>query len=434
MNSNIGRLYVGLLAVVLLGVVVHAPLSVGLGTLFPGAELFIKSWKELLLGVAALLLVYTLFKEKRWGIYNERLFYGIAAFSGLCLLLVPFLYTGLEATLAGLLINLRFFLVFVLVYSAVKLYPGSVRIFLGATFAGVLIVVGFAALQLTVLPVDILKYIGYSEATIMPYMLVDQNPDFVRINSTLRGPNPLGAYMVVVLASLVALLVAGRQKLSRRARTGLFVLAVLAIVVLWATYSRGAALGAMAALGIVAVVVFGGRVSRIVWIGLVAGALLLGGALIAARETPFVSTVILHEDPAEAGDFNSNDEHAASLMDGLERMLAQPFGAGIGSTGSASFHTDSPLIIENQYLFIAHETGWVGLVLFLAVSGGVLMLLWRRRGEWLALAAFSSGVGLMIIGMVLPVWVDDTVSIVWWALAAIALAVPARRKGEENDK
>jgi hypothetical protein len=32
----------------------------------------------------------------------------------------------------------------------------------------------------------------------------------------------------------------------------------------------------------------------------------------------------------------------------------------------------------------------------------------------------ASGIGLALIGLLLPVWVDDTVSIVWWGLAAIA--------------
>ena len=103
-------------------------------------------------------------------------------------------------------------------------------------------------------------------------------------------------------------------------------------------------------------------------------------------------------------------------------MVRQPFGAGIGSTGSASLGTDQPLIIENQYLFIAHETGWIGLTVFIGLFGLILRRLWQRRRDWLALGVFASGIGLAVIGLLLPVWVDDTVSIVWWGLAAVALA------------
>lgn len=109
-------------------------------------------------------------------------------------------------------------------------------------------------------------------------------------------------------------------------------------------------------------------------------------------------------------------------------MLRQPFGGGVGSTGSASLEGDSPLIIENQYLFIAHEAGWVGLLVFIYIFFAVMNRAWHRRTDWLALAVFASGIGLGLIGLLQPVWVDDTVSIIWWGLAAIAIV------GGKNDR
>ncbi|HRQ98131.1 MAG TPA: hypothetical protein PK265_02290, partial [Candidatus Saccharibacteria bacterium] len=82
-----------------------------------------------------------------------------------------------------------------------------------------------------------------------------------------------------------------------------------------------------------------------------------------------------------------------------------------------------PLIIENQYLFIAHEVGWLGLILFVSIYVAVLMKLWDRRKNYLALGVFASGIGLALIGLLLPVWVDDTTAIIWWGLAAIALGM-----------
>jgi hypothetical protein len=111
-------------------------------------------------------------------------------------------------------------------------------------------------------------------------------------------------------------------------------------------------------------------------------------------------------------------------------MRRQPIGGGVGSTGSASLMTDSPLFIENQYLFIAHETGWFGLGLFIALMSLLLVRLWRYRRDWLALGVLTSGIGLSCIGLLLPVWVDDTVSIIWWGLAAIALASGGQNVGK----
>lgn len=130
---------------------------------------------------------------------------------------------------------------------------------------------------------------------------------------------------------------------------------------------------------------------------------------------------MLHEDPSEGNDINSNQGHVESLQDGLSRMAVQPFGAGVGSTGSASLLGDNPVIIENQYLLVAHESGWIGLAIYLALYGLISVRLWHRRSNWLALGVLSSGIGIAAASLFLPVFVDDTVSIIWWGLAAVAL-------------
>lgn len=422
--SILDALFVGILLVIFGGVVLHAPIAVGFGTLWPEYELLIKSWKEVLLGVALLLAVVLLTLRKQWSVIKTKLIYFIALFAALNLLLIPAFYTGFDATVAGLFINLRFFLFFVLVYVALRLYPAAYRLFLITFIAGALVVTVFALLQVTFLPHDVLKYIGYSEATIVPFLTVDQNMDYIRINSTLRGPNPLGIYAVIALAVAVVAVLRGPRKLTQKEQLITSTIAVGSVVALWASYSRSAALAAVAAIGIILLVVYGRRITKPIWIAVVIVCITLTGSIVAFRDTQLVSQVILHEDPHEGNDVNSNDGHAESLADGTRRMLQQPLGAGVGSTGSASLYSDEPVIIENQYLFVAHENGWVGLALFLVITYYVLIGLWQRRAAWLALAVFASGVGIAISGLFLPVWVDDTVSIIWWGLAAIALAAP----------
>ncbi len=418
----VDKLYVGLLLVVFGGIVLHAPLSVGYGTLFPEYSLLIKSWKEILLGLAGLLLILILIRKKAWHVFNSRLFLAIAAFAALTLLLIPLYFTGVEATLAGVLINLRYLFFFVLIYAAVFLYPHLYKTFIIVCIAGALVVMSFAFLQATVLPHDILKYFGYGPETIVPYLTVDENMDYLRISSTLRGPNPLGAYAVIVLALLAAAWFRGPKQLKKWQLWGIVLLSAASMVALWASYSRSAALGCVLAIGVIAMVVFGKRITRGMWLTLGMVGVVLIGSLFVLRDTQFVSQVILHEDPEEGSPVNSNDGHAESLVDGITRMAQQPLGGGIGSTGSASLLSDSPVIIENQYLFVAHEVGWVGLGLFICISVIVLMRLWRDRTNWVSLGVFASGAGLMLVGLVLPVWVDETVALVWWGLAGVALA------------
>lgn len=435
--SILDALFVGILLVIFGGVVLHAPISVGFSTLWPQQELLIKSWKEVLLGAALLLAIIILTLRKQWSIIQTKIIYLIALFAALNLLLIPAFDTGFEATIAGLFINLRFFLFFVLVYTAIKLYPRAYRLFFITFIAGALLVLIFAILQVTVLPYDILKYLGYNESTIMPYLTVDQNLNYLRINSTLRGPNPLGVYAVIALCVAMVAWLRGPRKMTTKEQVIGGILAAGSVIALWASYSRSAALAAVIAVSVVLLVVYGRRISKPVWVSLVVVAIALTGSLVALRDTQFVSQVILHEDPSEGSDINSNDGHAESLREGTSRMLRQPLGAGVGSTGSASLQSDDPIIIENQYLFVAHENGWVGLTLFLMITYYVLIKLWRRRVEWLALAVLASGAGLAVAGLFLPIWVDDTVAIIWWGLAAMVLAspvLPATKKLKRSSK
>lgn len=425
----IDRLFLGLLLVVFTGIVLHAPFMVSMGTVFPSIETVIKAWKEVLLAVAAMALFVICLRERELSLFLRPVLLLIAAYAALNLMLPWILFNGPEATIAGLMINLRFMLFFVLIYAAVILYPEHHRLFVWAFFAGATVVSGFAVLQVTVLPDDILSHLGYGASTILPYQYIDMNPDYVRVNSTLRGPNPLGAYAVIVIAMSLAYLLKIRDPGSGGRQIGVALLLGASTIALWFSYSRSALVAGLAAAGLVLAVHAGRRYARRLIILSAPLMLMAVGAVIVFRESHFVSNVILHVNPEGGSALTSNQEHYFSFITGIERMLQQPLGWGVGSTGSASLYTGELVIIENQYLFIIHELGLPGVTLFLALYALILWQLWRRRDHWLALGAGAGGVGLALIGLLLPVWSDDTVAIIWWGLAALALAsVPVRSR------
>lgn len=415
------RCLVGILLFIAVALAIHTPLTLWLGTMWPSNELLIKSWKEVLMGVAlALLIVLALRKKAVDSLLGDRVMQLALMYAGLHFVMMAVFQNGLQAAGAGLLIDLRFVLYFVLVYGFLTLYPSYRRLFIISFAAGAVIILLFAALQVFVLPKDILAHIGYSKATIAPYLTVDENPDYIRINSTLRGPNPLGAYAVICLGVLAAF--ALRWKLQARAWLYGGVVAFAALVALWVSYSRSSVLAGVVAVGLIIVATASSSVRNKLLVGIGTLLVVVSGLLFAFRDTSFVANVVLHNSPTTGAHIDSNSGHAESLADGFNRMLAQPFGAGVGSTGSASLLGEKPLIIENQYLLIAHEVGWVGIAVFIWLFVEVMKRLWLRRQSALALGVFGSGAGLAIIGLLLPVWVDDTVSIVWWGLAAIAIA------------
>lgn len=422
-SDRLGKAYIGILLVIFGGIVLHAPLTVALGTVWPDYSLAIKAWKEILMLAAGVILLFLLYQRRMFKLLKEPLVLACVAYAALHLVLIPVFGGGTAPVIAGLMIDLRYILFFVLVYMALKLYPGYAKIFIKIGIAGALVVVVFAILQVFVLPKDILKYLGYNLNTIVPYLTVDLNPDFIRINSTLRGPNPVGAYAVIVLAVLVAAIFKNKISRSRWPIVVASILGIGGLVALWFSYSRSALVAAVVAVGVVLAATIARRLPRKVWIIGTIVIFGLAGGLVAARETSFVSNVILHVNQDGGSAHTSNDGHIDSLQTGTELLVTQPLGAGVGSAGSASLLGDEPLIIENQYLFIAHEVGWLGLILFVSIFVAILMKLWDRRKNYLALGVFASGIGLALIGLLLPVWVDDTTAIIWWGLAAVALGM-----------
>lgn len=423
-----GKIYVTILLVIFGGIVLHTPISVGLGTLWPQYGLLIKSWKEILMLIAGLIALLLMYKSKQFKILRDPIMIAISAYAVLHLILVLFMNQGPTPSFAGLAIDLRYVLFFGLVYIAMCLYPQYRKVFIKVGIAGALIVLIFALLQILILPNDILKYIGYNINTISPYLTIDKNQDFIRINSTFRGPNPLGAYAGLVLTLIVAAFVKSKVKKDKWPQVIVGILSAGAVVALWASYSRSALIGTAIAIAIVIAVTTWHKLSTKMWLIISILIVLLGVGLFMIRDTAFISNVILHENPTGDSSVNSNEGHVSSLGDGLNQLINQPLGAGIGSTGSASILSNKTEIIENQYLFVAHEAGWLGLALFVFIFAAILSRLWKLRDNWLSLGVFASGIGLAIIGILLPVWADDTVAIIWWGLAAITLCPTGKTK------
>lgn len=396
-------------------IVIHAPLQVFFGSLAPDYALYIKGWKELLMLLAVPIAVIIITRAGKWReLAKDKLFWLITAY-GFLHILALLQWQGMEASLAGLIIDLRYVLYLGLVYVLVWLRPEYRSLLLKIAAVGAGVVVAFGMMQL-LLPHDALKYIGYGPDTIRPYNTVDRNYDFIRYQSTLRGPNPYGAYAASVAIIALAWL------LSRRWDWRAGLLGAAAVAATYFSHSRSAFI----ALGVGALIVlayrYARKISRTQWLGLAGIAVAVLAGLFMMRDTYFVSNVLLHEDPVGGSAISSNDEHWRSLVEGTESVIQDPLGDGVGSSGSASILSGNTNIIENQYLMIAHEVGWLGLVLFALIFVEVLRRLWLQRADPWSVGVFASGIGLAIIGILLPVWADDTVSIIWWGLAGALLA------------
>ena len=102
-------LYAWLLLIVFGGIVLHAPLSVAFGVLFPETQDFIKAWKEIVMVIAGVLAAILVTKQRLWrkllGDWVIRL---AAVYALLHILLLPVFFQGVAASAAGLAIDLRY--------------------------------------------------------------------------------------------------------------------------------------------------------------------------------------------------------------------------------------------------------------------------------------------------------------------------------------
>lgn len=407
----------------------HATLTVWLAS-FGFDYTVVRLWKEMvllvLLGGATALLLRSpeLRVQLAESVVVRRLSLLIGVYVLLHLLLGTIVFARGDVSVVALgyslVSNLRFlafFLVAVVVgvqYRAwLKLYWRRVLLWPAA------VVVVFGLLQDYVLPYDVLRHVGYSLDTIPPYITVDEKIEYVRVQSTMRGPNPLGAYLVPILAAFVALFVTRRRRYVRVA-FGM----VATLLVLYATYSRSAWIGAAVAVGLVLWgVAASARARKFLLVVMAAVAVVGLFGVWALQDNRTAQNLVLHTDDTSTA-ASSNDVRADALSAAATDVLEKPLGRGPGTAGPASVYNDAPArISENYFLQIGQEVGVLGMVLLIAIHVVIGAALWRAGGakRVLPLILAASLAGVVLINMLSHAWADDTLAYVWWGFAGLAV-------------
>ena len=411
-----------LAALILLLMPFHAFLSVW-GSSLVGHYTALRLWKEVLLAVSLLGVAYLMITDHkiRSHTLTRRLVWLILLYALLNLLwgLVEYRRhdVSLKALGYGLIVDLRF-PAFFLVTWAIALRTSRMRAqYQRLILWPAIVVVVFGLLQAFVLPLNFLGHFGYGSQTIPPYETINNNVHYIRIASTLRGANPLGAYLLIPISFLSVLVVRGKRNWQYL----LFLLA--ALLTLYFSFSRSAWVGVAVSIGVVLALSLR-TVQAKRWAAAVVGlgVVVIAGLLIGWHHNMRVENIFLHTQTHSAVATTSNEGHIGALKDGLRDLAHHPLGQGPGSAGPASvYNNHPPRIAENYFIQIGQETGWLGLLLFLLINAGVGYLLWSRRADPLALSLLASLIGLSFINLLSHAWADDTLAYVWWGLAGIAM-------------
>jgi hypothetical protein len=286
--------------------------------------------------------------------------------------------------------------------------------------------VAFGLLQKFLLPADFLRHFGYGPNTIQAVETVDQKLGYRRIQGAVRGANPFGAYLIVVLTTAVAYVRKWRY---------LWWLIIPGLVVLFFTYSRSAWLGLIVSLLFLGWQMLPNQKLKrsLVVVSLVA-AIFLVGATWVLRNNNQVQNTLFHSDRQSRSVSSSNAQRASALQKGWQDIQNQPLGRGPGTAGPASAHNTAPArIAENYFLQVGQEVGVLGVGLFIAINLLVVQTLWRQTTP-LSRVLLASLAGITLVNMLSHAWADDTLSLLWWGLAGIALSAPVILKTKHEQK
>ena len=275
--------------------------------------------------------------------------------------------------------------------------------------------------------VDVLHGKVPDQSTVLTYEIIGGHR-VERAGSLFANPITLPFYLVVPFALLVAALLRGRRTVPVAAA---LILVGSGIVL---TITRSAYLGALAAIGAIAVLAVRRR-SR----GRIALALLV--VLTALVVTPFVSGTSVARRVSTSGHSTDTSTHLSRSHEGLRVVERHPLGQGLGTSagvGQAVASTSTPVIAENSYLQVADEIGVGAGVVFIALLVGAAVRLYRAAAadpeEWLATGAFGALAALMVAGLFLHVWLDYATSLTLWGAAGLALSRfrPSAVTGPDN--
>ncbi len=422
-----------LLAAILALLPAHALLTTWAGSNFGHLDTW-RIWKEGLLLLAippAIWLIWRSPELKKWltSSWIARLF---GLYVALHLVLGAWALTQHEvnktALIYSLIINLRFISFFLLCSVVVSQNNFLRRHWQKLLLVPAAAVVVFGLIQKFLLPYDFLRHLGYGKDTIAAYQTVDSNLDYRRIQSSLRGANPLGAYLVLIIPAFWLSL----QKSRMWRWLGL----LGSLVVLFFSYSRSAWLGLAAAgttLRGITLKTFNSS-NRIIVIVLLLTAL-LGGGIYLTNKSDEAQRALFHTSDESIAPRSSNADRLASMEAGAKDVIHQPLGRGPGTAGPASFRNDQPpRISENYFLQIGQEVGLIGIGLFAAINVLVAKELWVRRSQQLAKILLASLVGITFVNLLSHAWTDDTLSYLWWGLAGVALAPILDVRHKRNGK
>lgn len=431
MRQKAAKIYVSILRWGISAILIIAPfyvaLSIWAASHLHHLDLF-KSWKEIALLVLVAIILGFLITHGRVAtkLFRQPIVMIMAIYALLIIAIGGYDLLSQtvsdQAVIYGWLVDLR--IVGIFLVALITFYISQERAFAWKKIllipATAVILFGF--LQATVLPADVLNHFGYSTSSTKPFETVDNQPNIVRIQSTLRGPNPFGAYLLIVCVFILAELLKG---IKGKYKYFLWVLLLISLFDMYNTYSRSAEIGLFLAFVVLLFTYKRQVLLRYKW-GLLSGIIIacLAVGTAAAKHNYLAQNIVFHSSNRSTSSLSSNSERLKAVETASKDVVHHPLGGGVGSAGPASRRNNkgSAKIAENYYLQLGQEIGIAGMALFIVFNVMLAAALWARRADHMSATLLACFVGLSFANLLYHAWADDTLAYIWWGLAGIALA------------
>ena len=127
------------------------------------------------------------------------------------------------------------------------------------------------------------------------------------------------------------------------------------------------------------------------------------------------------------GGAESSRDHVEEFTTGVEHLLEEPQGKGIGTAPGVGnrFELEETFISDNAILQVGNELGVVMMGIFVALLVVLLKALFSSTtpgSDGLAAALGAAGMGLVLAGMLHHVWVSIPVAWLYFAASGVALS------------
>jgi hypothetical protein len=239
---------------------------------------------------------------------------------------------------------------------------------------------------------------------------------YKRFASFFANPLDHAAATVITVSMLLALTVSSKNKVQFTNFTLLVLLATLTSIIF--AFSRAAFVSYCMVIYVYSLVTKNRLVLKWANYALLAGLMIL---VFFGKDIydHLVETVLLQD--------NSSLTHITDWLNGIESIIAHPFGIGLGESGRVSVYDNLQTGGENALIIIGVQIGVVGMLLYLLIYGKLIQITYRMAmystGKYrkLALALL-----LIKIGLILPILTSDLESYIYisylqWLLSGLVI-------------